>query len=139
MTKKEIVERYERAQTAAMPDGSRLLLISINKTVEDSTLGIYNAVRYSWKVSPKKAGKADLVLAVAFGLIVGVFVIDGEWLEATEENFPDIPDYHGNWEHQSGRYGFRGRGAPESVSGRYLYKRVPSEFTPHGNPIRFVG
>jgi hypothetical protein len=37
------------------------------------------------------------------------------------------------------RAGFHGHEAPESVSSRYLNKRVPDELRTHGNPIRYVG
>jgi hypothetical protein len=140
MTKKEIIERYKTAEEAKIPDGNRLLLICVNKTVEDRSLGVLNAVRYSWKISPDRAAAADYVLAVAFGLIVGVFEVEGEWQEAKKENFsPEIPEHHGNWKHQDGRYGFHGREAPESVSVSYLNKRVPTALRNHGAPIRYVG
>jgi hypothetical protein len=140
MTKKEIVERYKTAEGAKIPDGNRLLLICINNTVHDSALGVYNAVRYSWKISPDGAANADYVLTVAYGLIVGVFEVEGGWLEATKENFsPGIPEHHGNWKHQDGRYGFHGHEAPEPVSSRYLNKRIPRALRNHGAPIRYVG
>lgn len=140
MTKKEIAKLYKTAEDARIPDGNRLILICINKTVEDSALGILNAVRYSCKISPDNAANTDYVLAVAHGLIVGVFVVEGEWLNATKKNFsPGIPEHHGNWKHQDGRYGFHGHEAPESVSVPYLNKRVPTALRNHGAPIRYVG
>jgi len=140
MNKKEIIKLYEAAEEARIPNGNRLLLICINKTVQDEALGVYNAVRYSWKISPVRAADADYVLAVAFGLIVGVYAVEGSWVRATKENFsPGIPEYHGNWKSQDGRYGFHGHEAPAGVKSRYLKKRVPDESRSHGGPIRYVG
>jgi len=117
-----------------------LLLIIVNKTIENPDLDLYDAVRYSWKISRCRAEKADYVLAVAHGLIVGAFE-PTEWLEATQQNFPDIPPKHGNWEHQEGRSGFRGRRAPDHVKNLYFHKRVPKKLRKKGaaGPLRYVG
>ena len=64
MRKKEIKQLYEEAEDVVFPRGSRLLLICINKTIEDSSLTMLQAVQYSWIVSPTRAEAADCVLAV---------------------------------------------------------------------------
>jgi uncharacterized protein len=141
MRKQEIIKLYEVAEEAVFPDGERLLLICINRTIEieDEAYSLYDKVRYSWKVSPTRAEQANYVLAVAHGLIIGVFEAD-EWLPATKENFGgEIPGRYGNWENQNGRSGFRGREASDGVKKRYLHKRVPDELRGHGGPIRYLG
>ncbi len=76
--------------------------------------------------------KADYVLSVQNGIIVGVFIADN-WLKATKENFPilenDIP----------GRFGFIGKKAPKAVLDKYLDKRIPEKFRKKGaiNPIKY--
>ena len=140
MRKKEMIERRETAEEAVFPDGAKLLLICINRTIQidDKSYKLLDRVRYSWKLSPRKAEEAEYVLAVAHGLIIGVFE-NGEWMDATEENFGgEIPERYGNWEHQGGRSGFRGHEAPDDVKKRYLHKRVPGELRGHGSPIRYV-
>jgi hypothetical protein len=138
--KKEIILLYEAAEEALFPSGAKLVLININRTIENPELALYDAVRYSWKISRRRAEGADYVLAVAHGLIVEVFEAD-EWLPAREENFPDVPASHGNWEHQDGRSGFRGRKGPDDVRKLYVNKRVPKRLRKRGaaGPIRYVG
>jgi uncharacterized protein len=141
MNKKEISNKYKAAPYARIPDGKRLMLISINRTIviEDAEYSLSDRVRYSWVIAPTRANRADYVLAVAYGVIVGVFGIEGDWMPATKRNFPEIPGRYGNWERQKGRWGFRARQAPPSVEEIYLHKRVPDELRNHGAPIRYLG
>lgn len=125
----QVIEHYE-AQEASFTH--RVLLININQSATEQE-SLYAAVRYAWKLDPKKAEKADLVLAVQQGLIVGVFVAD-KWLAATTENFPGTPA------DQPGRWGFVGHDAPEEVAKLYLRRRVPESLRKRGaaNPVRYV-
>jgi hypothetical protein len=109
MHAKQIVERYE-AKEAVFEHKAILININQSATERDS---VYEAVRYAWKIDSKKAAKADVVLAVLQGLIVGVFIAD-RWLEATPANFP------GTSLERSGRWGFEGREAPEQIAQSYL-------------------
>ena len=124
----EIIERY---QAAVAEFAHNLVIININRTASERPL--YEAVRYAWKISPKKAEKADYVLAVQRGLIVGVFKPD-KWLRATSENFPGTPDV---WE---GRWGFVGHEAPDHIQKLYVRRRLPDDLRKKGaaNPIRYV-
>jgi uncharacterized protein len=138
---KDLKKQYETAGFAHFPGQAKLLLICVNETVRRvfaNELTLLDAVRYSWVISPKRAEQAEYVLAVAHGLILGAYVADKPWLPATKENFPGIPDDHGNWKKQKRRYGFRGREAPGDIGSRYVGKRVPDEYRNHGAPIRFV-
>ena len=89
-------------------------------------------------ISPDRAAKADYVLAVAHGLVLGVYVVELPWKPANKSNFPDISEDHGNRRNQKGRYGFDGHKAPTNVWDRYCGKRVPDEWRGHGSPIRYV-
>lgn len=123
----EVLRRY-MAEEAVFEH--RALLISVNRTaLERST---YEAVRYAWKLNPRKARQSAVVLATVQGLIVGAFVPE-QWLEATKENFPAY------WE-RPGRYGFVGREAPLDLARRYVGKRVPDRFRKRGaaNPVRYT-
>jgi len=110
----------------------RMLAIIINRTITEKS--IYDAVRYAWKVNKKRAAKAEYVLAVCNGLIVGVFQ-PHQWYEATPEFFPETDEI---WE---GRRGFVGVTAPEDVSKLYMGKRLPAKFRKKGaaNPVRYIG
>ncbi|MBI5865650.1 MAG: hypothetical protein HZB38_14305 [Planctomycetes bacterium] len=127
MHAQEIMRRY-----AAKPEvfQHKALLISVNRSAAEMSL--YDATRYAWKISRSRAKAAEVVLAIAQGLIVAAFVTD-EWLPATAENFPD----HGAL---PGRFGFVGREAPADIKGLYVGKRVPDEFKKRGaaNPIKYT-
>ena len=115
----------------------KLILITVNKTSGEEEL--IDAVRYAWKIDPLRADKAEYVLAVRRGLIIGAFEVEGKWLPATTEYFPPFSSV-GRKGPRKGRYGFRGHDAPSEVSRLYVQKRVPSEFRKRGaaNPIRYV-
>ena len=124
----EIIERY---QAPVAEFQHNLVIINVNRTATERSL--YDAVRYAWKISEKKAEKVNYVLAVQRGLIVGAFVAE-RWLAATPENFPD------RLEARDGRFGFVGCEAPGEIQALYLRKRIPDDLRRKGaaNPIRYV-
>lgn len=66
MHAREIIRRY-----SAPPADFRhkAILISVNRSAAETSL--YEATRYAWKISCKKAMQAEVVLATQRGLIVG--------------------------------------------------------------------
>jgi len=129
MHAEEVIRLYEAPQAVFQ---HKVLLINVNRTGGDQDP--YEAVRYAWKISPEKAGKADFVLAVRRDLIIEVFKVQGKWLAANPENFAGRPL-------REGRYGFNGSRAPEDIRDLYRSKRVPEELKKKGaaNPIRYIG
>jgi uncharacterized protein len=125
----QIVERYE-APSAVFTH--KAVLISINRSVTERD-SVYAAVRYAWKLDPKKARAADIVLAVERGVIIGVFVAD-RWMEATPANFPDTTAP------RPGRWGFVGTEASKDIAALYMRRRLPDSMRKRGaaNPIRYV-
>ena len=123
----EIVRRYA-AEPAVFQH--RALLISVNRSAADASL--YEATRYSWKVSLPKAKRAEVMLSTRQGLIVGAFVAS-EWLPATAESFPGR-------EPVPGRFGFVGSEAPSALGSLYIGRRVPDEYRKPGsaNPVRYT-
>jgi hypothetical protein len=114
--------------------GVKAILISVHREATERTL--YEAVRYAWKINPRKAIQANVILATRRGLIVGAFVAQA-WLPATAANFP------GRWEEgdgSNGRFGFVGKEAPKSSQRRFVGKRVPGKFRKKGaaNPIKYT-
>jgi uncharacterized protein len=108
----------------------KCLMINVNRTATESS--IYEAVRYSWKISRTKAEQADYILATRQGLIIGAFIAE-EWHEATPTHFPGR-------EESPGRLGFIGKPAPTEIVELYVNKRVPDEFRKPGaaNPIKYT-
>jgi hypothetical protein len=123
----EIIKKYS-AETAIFKH--KALLISVNRTALERS--IYEATRFAWRLSPKKASQADVVLATVQGVIVGAFIAEN-WLEAIPENFPGR-------ENVEGRYGFVGRKAPAELEKLYIDKRIPDKFRKKGasNPIKYT-
>ncbi len=127
MHAQEILRKYgaEPAEFA-----HRAIIITVNRSAAESTL--YDATRYAWRISPKKAAKAEVVLAAWLGIIVAAFAAQ-EWLPATTDYFPGREPF-------PGRYGFVGVEAPDSIRKRYVGKRIPDEFRKRGasNPIKYT-
>lgn len=127
MHAQEIVEKYQ-AETAVFEEPA--ILININRSAEKTSL--YEATRYAWKLSPKKARRAKYVMAVSQGVIKAVFIAT-DWLPAEQEHFPGR-------ESSPGRYGFVGHEAPEDVQRKYIRKRLPDDYRKKGasNPIKYT-
>ena len=127
MHAQEIVNKYQ-ARPARFKH--RAVIINVNRSAANRSL--YDATRYAWKISCKKAARAEIVLAVRFGVIVGVFVAE-KWLPATPEHFPER-------EAAPGRYGFVGAEASEAIKRMYVGKSLPDEFRKPGaaNPIKYT-
>ncbi|MFC1511705.1 hypothetical protein ACFL5H_00735 [Candidatus Latescibacterota bacterium] len=127
MHAKEIINKYCAEPAVFM---HKVLLINVNRSATETSL--YEATRHAWKISKLKAKKADVILAVQQGLIIGAFIAD-DWLEATAENFPGLED-------APGRFGFVGRPAPDEIQDLYIRKRLPDEYRKRGaaNPIKYT-
>jgi uncharacterized protein len=125
----QIVERY-KAQEVEFKH--KAVVINVNRTATQKET-LYEAVRFAWKIDPKKASQAEIVLAVSQGLIIGVFIVD-RWLEATPANFPHtLAD-------EPGRWGFVGREAPAEITSQYLRRRLPDSMRKRGaaNPVKYA-
>lgn len=127
MHSQQIIEQY---QAREIDFQHKLLMININQTALES-ISIYEAIRHAWKLNPEKAAQADFVLAMQQGLVIGVFVAE-QWLEASEENFPDKEEH-------LGRYGFIGHEAPDDIQKLYLRTRLPDYMRKRGaaNPVKY--
>lgn len=127
MHAQEIVNKYQAVPAEFQ---HRAIIINVNRSATETSL--YEATRYAWKIDSKKAARAELVLAVRFGLIVAVFIAE-RWLAATTENFPGREPVHG-------RFGFVGNEAPDTLRRLYIAKRLPDDFRKQGaaNPIKYT-
>ncbi len=131
MHAQEVVAEYDAPVAEAR---HKLILINVNRTSDSGDL--FDAVRFAWKIGPEKARKADYVLAVRRGLIVGAFEAK-DWLEATPENFPGL--VREGFGPRNRRFGFIGKYAPAEVRDWYEQKRIPNSLRKKGaaNPIRY--
>lgn len=124
----EIIEKFS---ASAAEFAHPMVAITINRSAEEKP--IYEAVRYAWKLDRCRAERAQFVLAVQNGLIVGVFK-PSRWMDATPQNFP------GTIAPRDGRTGFVGEEAPDVIKQLYLRKRMPDELRRRGaaNPVRYI-
>ncbi len=127
MHSRQISEKY---QAREIEFKHKVIMISVNNSASERD-SIYEAVRYAWRLDPEKARKAELVLAMRQGLVIGVFVPE-EWFAATVDNFPGRPTREGRW-------GFVGHEADEQTSKHYLRTRLPDSMRKKGaaNPVKY--
>ena len=123
----EIIKRYS-AEDAVIEDPAIEMIV--RRSAVDSDL--YDATRFSWKVSLSNASRAKLAFAVVNGLIIEVYEIH-DWRPATAENFPGLAKYGDT----SKRYGFIGEVADEVFQMKYRGKKVPRRKRGAANPIRY--
>ena len=107
----------------------KAMLISVNRSKRE--VGLYEAVRFAWRLDVDRARQADVVLATVQGVIRAAF-IPTKWMRATSRNFPERAPSRKRW-------GFEGFPAPSGLESRFVGKRVPDSFRRKGaaNPIRY--
>lgn len=123
----QIRQKFEAPEFVARGDE---LIVNVNRL--GSSRSAYDAARYAWRLDPKKAERARVVLAVEHGVVIGVLIAD-RWLPASAENFP-------GFEPMPGRWGFVGRDAPLDIARLYMRHKLPSALQRArgaANPIRY--
>lgn len=138
MTAKEVMIKYALPELPMNPP-HRLVLINIRKlTDRESTEDIYRLVRYCWRINKARAERAEYVLAVLRGVVLGAYKAT-EWLPATRENFQSEISYADGSE--AHRFGFKGEKAPADVWDLYVGqygKRITQPELRHDQyPIRY--
>lgn len=97
---------------------------NINKNGGIENNGIYKAVRWRWKINPNRANKYPYVLAVRYGIVVGVYQINKNGWKKDEN---------------SDRAYFDGVEAPKEIKDIFLNKKIPERFRKKGraNPASY--
>ncbi len=110
----------------------KLILIKVNWSITKRG-NLYDATRASWRMSLKRAKRADYVAAVVDKEIKEIYGVD-DWFPAKKDNLPwlteDLP----------GRIGFSGIIAPQHVRQLYCGKMIPPQFYKKGlaNPVLYT-
>lgn len=133
MSPVDLIKRYALPELDESPP-HRLVLININRiNGRHDWRSVLAQVRFCWRLSLSKATRAEYVLAVEKGVVVGAFKVT-EWLPATKENFPGFND-------NPKRFGFNGTRAESDIWEYYvgLYgKRISNPKMRHvQNPVRY--
>lgn len=139
-TTAQVQHRYN-LPTCTVREGDRVLIIKINKlNGSRDTAEIYRLTHYCWKLRKKRAEKADYILALDSGVVVGAFVAH-EWLPATKENFGYLDYADGSEAH---RWGFKGTEANDETKqwyvgefGKRLISNDDLKYSSQ-NPVRYV-
>lgn len=122
----EVVQKYH-AKPAVFKH--RALLISVNRSASEQSL--YEATRFAWKLSEKRAQETEVVLSVEKGIIRGAYIPE-KWLKATSHNFPGRPN-------QPERLAFYGHKAPQNIQDMYFGRRLPDNCRfGSSNPVRYT-
>ncbi len=129
----EIVAQYAAEEFVVRES---LLLIFIGRYLR-VTGDPYDSVRCHWRLNVDRA-RDRLVLAQANGLVVGAYR-PSQWMPATRENFPGRvdEDFVSRSTGKPTRWGFCGEPAETEVWSLYVGKRVPEQYRPSQNPVRF--
>lgn len=116
------------AQYSSEPLGytnDKLIIININGTYKNRD--IYEATRFCWRLSKRRADQADYILSEYHGVIRAVFKMD-------EQKWQPVPNQQG----KSTRYLFTGYEVKDpEVLARYINKRIEKR---HGDasPIHYL-
>lgn len=123
-----------------------VLLIKIKESTVNARDGVYNAVRWSWRIDRIKAKKYDYVLAVVNGIVEGIFTVK-EWYPATIEYLEKLPKNENPFKSKveandmsDGRSFFTGEQVTDkTITDLYLNKLVPKEYRKANtqSPIRY--
>ena len=82
--------------------------------------GIYKTVRGNWKMSLSRAKNYKYVLAVRYGIVVGVFEVES-WKKTEGSN----------------RIHFDGFEAPDDIKNLFINKKIPERFKKRQNPASY--
>ena len=106
----------------------KIIVVKVRRETIPERDGAYEAVRRQWRLNPRRAEEADLVLGAytGSGECFAVFVPE-RW---TEWQFPEMAS-------KSKRYQIFGREADPEEAAKYLGRRIPHWMTRPGaaNPI----
>jgi hypothetical protein len=120
MSPDQAEQTYGAKVITEFPD--KCLLIKITTPSLARTNGdIYEAVRYRWHLNKANAEQAEYVLAVKYGLVIGVY-------KPTK------------WYETGGRIAFDGVEADADTVNRYLHRRIPDDYMKKGsaNPCQYT-
>lgn len=115
-------EDYDPKKPTKCP---KFILIKINDySINLKNGDLYEAVRASWRINPDIANKYPYVLAVRYGIVVGVYQINEKGWKKTADGK---------------RAFFDGTDAPNKIKKHFLDKRIPERFRKKGlsNPCLY--
>lgn len=138
MNSSQVIKEYQAKKTPL--NKHKLMVISVNVSANESGRSTYSAVRFAWWLGKTKtaarAKRADYVLAVERGLVIGVFK-PTEWLPATKKNFEKRGQDFPFQEDMGDRWAFYGEEAPDNVKKLYMGTRPIERKKGDISPVRY--
>ena len=126
-TPKEIETLLTRGNLDTSNLKDKLVSITLNISLEGPSL--YERIRGNWVMSKKRAEKADYVLAVHDGVIIGVFKPE-KW-EEVEDPSTEVK--------RSNRLRFTGKEVEDKkILDQYLHKMLPRKSKGNANPVKYL-
>lgn len=104
------------------PDCPEFILIKINDHNIGRAGSVYEAVRGYWKLRPSHANKYRYVLAVRHGIVIGVYEVNKDGWNPTDD---------------AKRAYFDGKEAPKEIQDIFLNKKIPARFRRRQNPATY--
>ncbi len=138
MNAQQIIDAYALPVLDEAPPHALVLVnIAAIEALHDRA-AILRQTRAAWRLDPRRADRAELVVAVARGVTRGVFRVRGGWRPATHRDFPDLIPEGADL---PGRYAFDGVPAEAEVWEAYVGARgrriVNPDLRHSQNPIRY--
>ena len=125
---------------SSFTDNCMIVNISLSITYDGS---IYDAARRCWRASKTRAEAADYVLAVADGIVKGVFKPE-KWNVTTAKECEEEKNRCMTMGVNMGecipenRIRFIGCEAPDDIKKKYLDKAIPDEYRKSQNPVQYT-
>ncbi len=120
----ETLQQEYSVETYKEPDNIKYMIIKTTDNRKDNECNgsLYEAVRYSWKVSKHRVDKIQYVLGVINGIVREVYEVE-KWQLADN----------------GVRYEFVGHIAPDEIRNIFIEKRIPEKYSKKGsaNPIQY--
>lgn len=119
----ELESSYNAMPFDDYPNCPKFILIKIKDYwLKQNNYDIYKTVQGNWKLSRNRANKYPYVLAVRYGIVIGVFKInDNGWKKCQE----------------SKRIYFEGTEAEQKIKEIFLNKKIPERFKKRQNPASY--
>ena len=130
----EIIKIYELEKFPRLSN-EKLIFINVNKIENRMDRdAILLQTQCAWKLNPKRADKAEYVLSVLKGVVIGIFK-NTPWKLALPADFPRLNEIRND------RYAFKGEHVNQKIWEKYVGKfgkRITDDkIRPKQNPVKY--
>lgn len=128
----EIMVKYAAEWVPLDMYSYKVMEINVGRSAVSQNIAL--ATRFAWRLQPDNANQADVIVAVARGIVLEVFEPEiNSWKPATVNNFRELTKETEEPE----RYAFSGGVASLSLREKFIGKRMPERKKGAASPIRY--